>query len=227
MTAKEGLIPSVLLEITILRRGEATALRTDRREIILTEAMEREAHLPRGVLMTEILSARLITTGLSVPLTTITEAAVLQRIRTTTQNQNNRRPAPQRKPKPSVPEGFATKDNTKANNHNFDKKKKTDDDNRKKRPAFKDKGIIEDEERFGSKKIHRKDKLREQPKPEPVKIEKAIITGDTVSIKTFAEKIGKPVAEILKKLFLLGIMSTINSDIDFDTAMSCRFCFGN
>ena len=142
------------------------------------------------------------------------------------QNQNNRRPAPQRKPKPSVPEGFATKDNTKANNHNFDKKKKTDDDNRKKRPAFKDKGIIEDEERFGSKKIHRKDKLREQPKPEPVKIEKATITGDTVSIKTFAEKIGKPVAEILKKLFLLGIMSTINSDIDFDTASLVASDFG-
>ncbi len=124
----------------------------------------------------------------------------------------------QRKPKPSAPE-FAAKENTKQNNHAFDRKKRTDDDNKKKRPAFKDKGIIEDEERFGSKKIRRKDKSQ-QPvqRIEPIKIEKATITGDTVSIKTFAEKIGKPVPEILKKLLMLGVMSTINSEIDFDTA---------
>ncbi|HBB44816.1 MAG TPA: hypothetical protein DCZ34_01655, partial [Clostridiales bacterium] len=32
------------------------------------------------------------------------------------------------------------------------------------------------------------------------------------------EKIGVPVAKIVKKLFILGIMATINSTIDFDTA---------
>ncbi len=39
-----------------------------------------------------------------------------------------------------------------------------------------------------------------------------------VTIKTLAEKTGKPASEIIKHLFLLGMMCTINSEIDFDTA---------
>ena len=44
-----------------------------------------------------------------------------------------------------------------------------------------------------------------------------MITGDAITVKELSEKIGKPAAEIIKKLFLLGIMATINQDIDFDT----------
>ena len=68
---------------------------------------------------------------------------------------------------------------------------------------------------FGGRK-----KKRQQapaPKPEPVKIEKAVITSETITVKELSEKIGKPVAEIIKKLFILGIMATINQEIDFDT----------
>ena len=36
-------------------------------------------------------------------------------------------------------------------------------------------------------------------------------------MKELSEKIGKPAAEIIKKLFILGIMATINQEIDFDT----------
>lgn len=46
----------------------------------------------------------------------------------------------------------------------------------------------------------------------------AVITGDSVTVKTLSEKIGKPAGEIIKKLMLLGVMATINSSIDFDTA---------
>ena len=49
-------------------------------------------------------------------------------------------------------------------------------------------------------------------------IDKAVMDTETILVKDLSEKIGKPVAEIVKKLFLLGIMSTINSSIDFDTA---------
>ncbi|MBE5745849.1 MAG: translation initiation factor IF-2 [Clostridiales bacterium] len=49
-------------------------------------------------------------------------------------------------------------------------------------------------------------------------IEKAIMDTENITVKDLSEKIGKPVAEIVKKLFVLGIMSTINSSIDFDTA---------
>ena len=70
---------------------------------------------------------------------------------------------------------------------------------------------------FGSKK--RKNAKHEQPvrKPEPVVIEKAVITTETITVRDFSEKIGKPAAEILKKLFMMGIVANINQDIDFET----------
>ncbi|MBR3298800.1 MAG: translation initiation factor IF-2 [Clostridia bacterium] len=70
---------------------------------------------------------------------------------------------------------------------------------------------------YGSKK--RKNAKHEQParKPEPVVIEKAIITTETITVRDFSEKIGKPAAEILKKLFMMGIVANINQDIDYDT----------
>lgn len=76
--------------------------------------------------------------------------------------------------------------------------------------------ITMDDERMGSRK--RKPK-RQQPKQviEVVKIEHAVITNEYTTVKDLSEKIGKPAAEIIKKLFLLGIMATINQEIDFDT----------
>lgn len=52
----------------------------------------------------------------------------------------------------------------------------------------------------------------------PIKIETAYMAGDTIVVRDLCEKIGKPSGEIIKKLFLLGNMATINSEIDFDTA---------
>ncbi len=49
-------------------------------------------------------------------------------------------------------------------------------------------------------------------------IENAVITTDPVPIKILSEKIGKTGAEIIKTLFFLGIVKTINETIDFDTA---------
>ncbi|MCH5279121.1 MAG: translation initiation factor IF-2 [Christensenellaceae bacterium] len=60
-------------------------------------------------------------------------------------------------------------------------------------------------------------KQQEVHKPEPVVIEKAVITTETITVRDFSEKIGKPAAEIIKKLFMMGIIASINQDIDFDT----------
>ena len=67
--------------------------------------------------------------------------------------------------------------------------------------------------------MSRKQKRKQQAlhKPEPVKIDKAVLTTETITVKDLSEKIGKPVAEIIKKLFILGIMATINQEIDYDT----------
>ena len=55
------------------------------------------------------------------------------------------------------------------------------------------------------------------PKPVPVVIDHAIITTETITVKDLSEKLGKPATEIIKKLFLLGVMATINQEIDYDT----------
>lgn len=66
---------------------------------------------------------------------------------------------------------------------------------------------------------NRKRPKKQQPqrRPEPVVIEKAVITTEQVTVKELSEKIGKPAGEIIKKLFMLGIIATINQELDFDT----------
>ena len=63
-------------------------------------------------------------------------------------------------------------------------------------------------------------KKQQQPQfhPEPVKIEKAYMTAEKITVKDLSERIGKPSGEIIKKLLLIGIMATINAELDFDTA---------
>ncbi|MGI6192958.1 MAG: translation initiation factor IF-2 [Christensenellales bacterium] len=99
-------------------------------------------------------------------------------------------------------------------------KAKTYDNDRKgksKKAAIKEAppAILLDDERMGSRK--RPKKQQQVRKVEYQKIEHAIIPTETVTVKELSEIISKPVAEIIKKLFMLGIMATINNEIDFDT----------
>jgi translation initiation factor IF-2 len=63
----------------------------------------------------------------------------------------------------------------------------------------------------------RRKQQQQMHRPEPVVIEKAILTTELVTVKELSVKIGKPAAEIIKKLFILGIMATINQEVDLDT----------
>jgi len=78
----------------------------------------------------------------------------------------------------------------------------------------------------GRRKPKRGSKQQMTRRPEPVVIEKAVITTETITVKELSEKIGKPAAEIIKKLFMLGIVTTINQDIDFDTCELIASDFG-
>ena len=53
---------------------------------------------------------------------------------------------------------------------------------------------------------------------EPVKIEKAVMTAETITVRDLSERIGKPAGEIIKKLMMLGIIATINNELDYETA---------
>ncbi len=60
----------------------------------------------------------------------------------------------------------------------------------------------------------------EAPKPTYVEI------GETINVKEFATLIKREVNEVIKALFMLGVMVTINQDIDFETAQLIGEEFG-
>lgn len=75
-----------------------------------------------------------------------------------------------------------------------------------------------DDERVRGGRKSRVKKPSAQQLMAPIKIEKAYMTAETITVKDLTERIGKPSGEILKKLLLLGLVANINSELDFDTA---------
>lgn len=67
-----------------------------------------------------------------------------------------------------------------------------------------------------AKKDNKKDKKENQVPP------KAVLTSvklsETMTVKEFAEAIKKTSADVIKRLMKLGVMATVNQEIDFDTA---------
>ena len=84
-------------------------------------------------------------------------------------------------------------------------------------------GGLDDEFVRGKRK---KKQQASAPRPEPVKIEKAYMTAETITVRDLSERIGKPAGEIIKKLMMLGIIATINNELDFDTAQLVCSEFG-
>jgi len=109
----------------------------------------------------------------------------------------------------------------------FTNKKKTKNENYDERQGINKKALImrgyETDESLidedGGRRYKTKTAKKEQKAAIVVpKIEKAVITTDNLTVKMLAEKIGKPVPEIMSKFLLLGMMVNINSNIDFDSA---------
>jgi len=139
--------------------------------------------------------------------------------------QQNRQQRPQQRPvgrKPGEAPAIIQKENRAPENKNsyvrtFDTEKKAK--NKKtimKETAPSAKNWEDDGGSYGGRK-KKAAKQTQYRKPEPVVIEKAVITTETITVRDFSEKIGKPAAEILKKLFMMGIVANINQDIDFET----------
>lgn len=56
--------------------------------------------------------------------------------------------------------------------------------------------------------------VQQAPVVRPTRVE----VGESINVKDFANLIKREVNEVIKSLFMLGVMVTINQDIDFDTA---------
>ncbi len=87
----------------------------------------------------------------------------------------------------------------------------------KKQLARNTHAIYEDDMVRGGRKSRSK-RLSAQQRMAPIRIEKAFMTAESITVKDLTERIGRPAGEILKKLLLLGNISNINSELDFDTA---------
>ena len=121
-----------------------------------------------------------------------------------------------------------------ANKNKYAQKKSNSSDEKKSQGRRKDEQrrnniFIEDENgieevSFGSRKSVKKKK--EVVKTVAPSITHAILTAKEITVKDFSEKIGKPVTEIVKKLMMLGIMASINSNIDYETAELIASDFG-
>ncbi len=112
-------------------------------------------------------------------------------------------------------------------NGNYDEKKtqtKRREEQKRNNVFIEDENGIE-EVSYGSRKSIKK-KKENVSTANVITIKHAVLTSKEITVKEFSEKIGKPVTEIVKKLMLLGIMATINSNIDYDTAELVASDFG-
>lgn len=142
-----------------------------------------------------------------------------------TNNFNNRNSVP-RLPKADMPAPLPTKDITQKKKKPFER-----DDNKKQmnKKTLTRKGYVGANSFDDDTVRHIKQrKLRKQNDftPNTINIQNAVIETKIVPIKVLAEKIGKAGVEIVKKLFSLGQMHTVNDTIDFDTAELIAMEFG-
>ncbi len=115
-----------------------------------------------------------------------------------------------------------------VNKRSFDNKRKDnkqhkgsgfDDFGRNQKRNMMRRGMLEEsniEERIRSNRKTKKKKEENIVVAAP--IDHAIITTENITVKQLSEKTGRSVAEILKQLMVLGMMSNVNSSIDFTTA---------
>ena len=77
--------------------------------------------------------------------------------------------------------------------------------------------------RMRPERMDRKNRKGRKAAPPQPKVEiarpKHIKLPETIAVKDLASKMSYTAAEVIKKLFLMGVMATINQEIDYDTAV--------
>lgn len=105
-------------------------------------------------------------------------------------------------------------------------KKKTfdrsDDKKSMNKKALVMRGYVEDaslmDEDFVSGGKRKNKKAKETQTVVAPRVDHAVITTENLTVKLLAEKIGRPVTELMSKFLMLGMIVNINSNIDFDSA---------
>ncbi len=124
-----------------------------------------------------------------------------------------------------LPLGKERVSNYDPNKKNYSRQHDPERVTRNKRQQVRNSFVSQDDEsvRGGKRRVK---KPSVQQLMAPIKIEKAYMTAETITVKDLTERIGRPAGEILKKLLLLGNLATINSELDYDTASLVTAEFG-
>ncbi len=116
---------------------------------------------------------------------------------------------------------FVTKERDFTNKKKSTGYKSSDDDKRINKKSLIRRGLVEEqsiEERMVTRKLKLKKQKVEQAIVISAPVTNAVITTPNLTVKILSEKIGKPATDIIKQLMVLGVMTTINTPIDFETA---------
>ncbi len=109
-------------------------------------------------------------------------------------------------------------DRNVGNNHNYNDKSSGKHNNKQRK---NDRIVNENSNRKSGNKKPNKDQSKQQVKPaEPQKPQRdpKITIEETIVVQDLAKKLKVSPAELIKQLFMLGVMATINEEIDFETA---------
>lgn len=80
--------------------------------------------------------------------------------------------------------------------------------------------------KFFHQRQNKNKKKKNQPTPPPIVDKRPVQIGENITVQELAEKLKKTAAEVIKKLMSLGVLATINQEIDFDTAALIASEFG-
>lgn len=120
-----------------------------------------------------------------------------------------------------------TRGNRDGNNNN-DRRNKKD---KKNRNGNRPQSLLSTSLAKSKNRVKQRNEQNRQHKEEEKRKAEAMIAthieiGQSLTVKELAETMGREVSEIIKKLMLLGVMATINQEIDFETAAIVAEEFG-
>ena len=127
--------------------------------------------------------------------------------------------------------------NDRNDNRSNDRNNDRNNDRKNKKNKNKNKGGNRPQSLVASSMKKKKDRVKhrneqyvQQKEEERRRAEAAIATeielSGSLTVGEFAEKMGRPTSEIIKKLMLLGVMATINQEIDVETMTIVAEDFG-
>ncbi|ABO50475.1 bacterial translation initiation factor 2 (bIF-2) [Desulforamulus reducens MI-1] len=79
-------------------------------------------------------------------------------------------------------------------------------------------GQIEKNKLFKGRNNKNKKRQHQQSAPPPILDKKPVQIAEVITVQELAEKLKKTAAEVIKKLMGLGVLATINQEVDFETA---------